>query len=153
LTDVEVASAVVYMANAAGAKFKDAAGDTAAAAAPEAPAQEGSAPVVAAAEQQVAAAKPAAAAPQAGRGGEEVYKSACAACHGTGVLGAPKYQDKAAWEKRIAQGYKVLLNHALSGFNSMPARGGVANLSDLEVAEAVVYMANAAGASFKPTLP
>ena len=88
----------------------------------------------------------AAAAPKSG---EEVYKSVCSACHATGVAGAPKFGDQAAWAPRIKQGEKVLLHSALNGKNAMPARGGAANLSDLEVERAMVYMADKAGATFK----
>ena len=88
----------------------------------------------------------AAAAPKSG---EDVYKSVCSACHATGVAGAPKFGDQAAWAPRIKQGEKVLLHSALNGKNAMPARGGAANLSDLEVERAMVYMADKAGATFK----
>lgn len=81
------------------------------------------------------------------RSGEDLFKARCAACHGAGLLGAPKLADKAAWAPRIASGYAALLNSSLKGKNAMPAQGG-ADYSDAEVGRAVVYMANAAGASF-----
>lgn len=84
-----------------------------------------------------------------GKSGEEVFKTTCTACHQTGVAGAPKLGDKAAWGPRIKQGLQALLHSALNGKNAMPAKGGNASLSDDEVARAVVYMANQAGASFK----
>lgn len=91
-------------------------------------------------------------APKVERSGEQVYNEICSSCHGAGALGSPKYKDAAAWGKRIAQGYDTLLTHALKGFNKMPARGGDPDLTDLEVARAVVYMANAAGAKFEAVL-
>ena len=84
-----------------------------------------------------------------GKSGEEVFKTTCTACHQTGVAGAPKLGDKGAWAPRIKQGLQALLHSALNGKNAMPAKGGNASLSDDEVARAVVYMANKAGASFK----
>src|SRR5690606_11115780 len=36
--------------------------------------------------------------------GEQVYQQACAACHATGVAGAPTTVDTAAWADRIGQG-------------------------------------------------
>ncbi|MDD2844472.1 MAG: c-type cytochrome, partial [Rhodoferax sp.] len=81
------------------------------------------------------------------RSGEDVFKARCAACHGAGLLGAPKFADKTAWGPRIASGYAALLNSSLKGKNAMPAQGG-ADYSDVEVGRAVVYMANASGASF-----
>ncbi|MGQ0441999.1 MAG: c-type cytochrome [Methylophilaceae bacterium] len=83
------------------------------------------------------------------KNGEEVVKTACAACHLAGVLGSPKIGDMAAWKPRIAQGYEKLTRHAIEGIRTMPARGGSADLSDGEVARAVVHMANQSGASFK----
>lgn len=83
------------------------------------------------------------------KSGEVVFKEICVACHGSGALGSPKVGDKGAWGSRIAQGYDTLVQHALNGIRAMPPRGGGADLSDNEVAAAVVYMANQAGANFK----
>ncbi len=91
-------------------------------------------------------------APHVDRTGEAVYADVCSGCHETGALGSPKFKEKADWGKRIAKGYETLLDHAFKGFNKMPMRGGEPDLSDLEVARALVYMANAAGANFQPTL-
>ena len=70
--------------------------------------------------------------------------SACIACHGTGVGGAPMLGDSAQWEARIAQGSAVLNQHAIEGYTGsagyMPAKGGRTDLSDDEVASAVDYM-------------
>ena len=81
--------------------------------------------------------------------GEAVYTATCSACHANGTLGSPKFGDAAAWAPRIAQGYDALLSHALAGIRQMPAKGGNADLDDVEVARALVYMANQAGAKFK----
>jgi len=91
-------------------------------------------------------------APRAERSGEAVYAEVCFGCHESGALGSPKFKEKAAWGKRIAQGYDTLLDHALKGFNKMPSRGGDPDLSDIEVARGIVHMANAAGANFQPIL-
>ena len=71
------------------------------------------------------------------KSGQEVYDTACVACHGAGVAGAPKTGDKAAWAARIAQGASVLYDHAIKGFKGMPAKGGASALSDDEVKAAV----------------
>ena len=87
------------------------------------------------------------------RNGEEVYKAVCSACHLAGAIGSPKFGDAAAWAPRIKAGFDALWNSALKGKNAMPAQGG-GDQSDLEVARAVVYMANAAGAKFaEPKAP
>jgi len=89
-----------------------------------------------------------ASAPQVARSGEEVYKAVCGACHAAGVAGAPKHADNGAWSARIASGFESLVNSALKGKGAMPAQGG-GDFSDVEVAKAVVYMANASGANFE----
>ena len=88
--------------------------------------------------------------PHAEKSGEEVYKAVCSMCHAAGLMSAPKFGDKDAWKPRIAQGYDTLINHAIHGVRSMPAKGGNPALTDGEVANAVAHMANAAGAKFTP---
>lgn len=91
--------------------------------------------------------------PQVQKSGEQVVGEICSACHGTGALGSPKIGDSGAWGPRISQGYDLLVKHAVEGIRAMPARGGNPDLSDDEVAGAVVYMANKSGASFKAPEP
>jgi cytochrome c5 len=79
--------------------------------------------------------------------GEDVYKAQCLACHGAGVAGAPKFQDKAAWSARIGKGYETLLTSALKGKGAMGAQGG-GDFEDAEIGRAIVFMVNAAGAKF-----
>jgi cytochrome c5 len=144
LDDVEVARAVAYMANKSGAKFKE----------PEAkaPAQAEAAPATPAtpAASAAPAAPAASAAPaqaSAADVGKKIYDTACVACHGAGVAGAPKAGDKAAWAPRIAQGKDTLYTHALKGFQGktgfMPPKGG-SSASDDEIKAAVDYMMAAA---------
>ena len=113
LEDVEVERAVAYMAGAAGASWK-------------APAIMPPVTVTGSSE----------------RTGEEVVAAACGKCHTTGETGAPKIGDRAAWRDRAKGGYKRVLQSALKGHAGMPARGGMAELSDAEVGRAVVYMMN-----------
>ena len=87
------------------------------------------------------------------RGGEEVYKSQCSACHATGAAGAPKFQDAAAWGLRIKQGFDTLVHSALAGKGAMAPQGG-GEFNDTEIARGVVFMANAAGGNFpEPKAP
>ncbi|HTQ73993.1 MAG TPA: c-type cytochrome [Burkholderiales bacterium] len=122
LSDLEVERAVVYMANAAGAGFKEPAAPAAAAAPASAPA---------------AKAAPAAA------DGKKVYESTCIACHGLGVANAPKFGDKKAWAPHLMHGVDHLYENALKGVNAMPPRGGNLTLSDADVKAAVDYMLKA----------
>ncbi|HRJ52774.1 MAG TPA: c-type cytochrome [Candidatus Thiothrix moscowensis] len=73
-----------------------------------------------------------------GGSGSKVYRASCSACHDSGVAGAPKLGDKAAWGSRIAAGN--LHANALNGKGAMPAKGGNASLSDADVKAAVDYM-------------
>jgi cytochrome c5 len=103
------------------------------------------APTPAPAAAEAPAAAPAAAAtPAASAGdlakGEQVYTANCVSCHGGGVMGAPKFADKAAWAPRVAKGKDALYNSALNGFKLMPPRGGNASLKDEEMKAAVDYM-------------
>ena len=88
---------------------------------------------------------PDAAAPAAAKmTGEQVYNTACFACHGAGVGGAPKFGSAADWAPRKAKGTATLNKHALEGFQGsagfMPAKGGRVDLSDEEVIAAVQFM-------------
>ncbi|MGF6183454.1 cytochrome c5 [Massilia sp. UYP32] len=88
-------------------------------------------------------------APRVLQAGGAVYAATCAACHDSGMAGAPKTGDNGAWGARLAQGYDTLLKHAIEGIRAMPAKGGNPDLDNLEVERAVVFMTNKSGASFK----
>jgi cytochrome c5 len=78
----------------------------------------------------------------ADRSGKEVVTQQCIKCHGTGLNGAPKIGDRAAWIPRGAHGIDALTRSAINGHGGMPSRGGLANLTDTEIRNAVVYMFN-----------
>ena len=82
--------------------------------------------------------------PDKPREGKVIYEGVCHTCHTAGLLGAPKFGDKGAWGPRIAKGTATLHQHALQGFNAMPAKGGNADLLDVEVTNAVDYMVSQA---------
>lgn len=110
LDPIEVARGVVFMANQAGAKFKE----------PEAPA--------------------AAAAKGTARSGEEIVRADCGNCHIEGLKGAPKIGDRAAWTKRASKGIDAAVASAIKGHGNMPSRGGMSDLTDAELKSAVQYM-------------
>ncbi|AFJ02267.1 Cytochrome c5 [Methylophaga frappieri] len=72
--------------------------------------------------------------------GMDVYNSVCMACHAAGVLEAPKLGSADDWAPRIEKGIDTLYDHAINGFNMMPAKGGNGALSDDDVKAAVDYM-------------
>lgn len=82
------------------------------------------------------------------RSGEQLYTTACAACHDSGAAGAPKLGDKGAWAARIGQGLDGLVKSATAGKGAMPPKGG-SDANALELARAIAFMANKSGASFK----
>ena len=162
LTDDEVHRAVVYLADQAGATWKEpaptqtasaappAAAAPAAAPAPAAPAPAATAATTTATPTAGAASAPTAGAPattataSAGGEGKAVYDQTCHVCHATGLAGSPKFGDKAAWAPRIATGMDKLYNAALHGLNAMPPKGGNTALTDAQVKAAVDYMVSAA---------
>ncbi len=77
--------------------------------------------------------------------GKQVYESGCAGCHATGVLDSPKIGSKGSWEVREEKGFKVLLKHALNGFNNMPAKGGNPAFKNKEIERAIAYMLSESG--------
>lgn len=89
----------------------------------------------------------AAAAPPAERSGKAVVETVCMGCHATGVNGAPMISDRQAWLQRAARGLQDLTRNAITGVRNMPAHGGQAALTDLEVTRAVAYMVSG-GTSF-----
>lgn len=72
--------------------------------------------------------------------GEEIVNSVCVACHAQGINGAPVIGNKKMWSKRLSQGEALLIEHAINGYELMPAKGGRTELSDEDVAAAVRYM-------------
>ena len=72
--------------------------------------------------------------------GESAYQTHCAGCHETGMLGSPIAGDAADWGARSQLWDAVLLDHAITGYLEMPARGGKTDLPDEIVRSAVDYM-------------
>ena len=71
-----------------------------------------------------------------------VYDAACSACHGSGILGAPKFGDAAAWSARAKDGgLDGLVRRAAAGTDKgMPPKGGRADLSNAQIRAVVEYM-------------
>ena len=79
--------------------------------------------------------------------GEQIYQSACFACHMTGVAEAPKLDDPAAWEPRLAQGMAGLIQSSINGKGAMPPKGGFAHLTEDDLRNAIEFMLDKAGVS------
>ena len=81
--------------------------------------------------------------------GEEIYKKSCFACHDGAVAGAAKLDNKERWEISAAKGFETLNSNAIIGFTgdygTMPAKGGIASITDEDIVNAVAFMINKAG--------
>lgn len=82
------------------------------------------------------------------RTGEEIYNSVCTTCHASGALNAPRAGEAADWAARLPQGFDALLASVTNGKGAMPAKGGGADLTDVELKRATAYLANTVGAGF-----
>lgn len=84
----------------------------------------------------------AAAAGGGARSADDVVAKHCNACHGSGVLGAPKVGDAAAWKARAGAkgGLDGLLKSAIAGLNAMPPKGTCSDCSDDELKSAIAKM-------------
>jgi cytochrome c5 len=78
--------------------------------------------------------------PPAPRTGEEVVKAQCIKCHESGKGGAPRIGDRDAWIPRLKDGLESTVRSAMKGHGGMPARGGMADLTDSELRSAVIYL-------------
>lgn len=76
------------------------------------------------------------------RSGEQIVQMQCSKCHQDGVGGAPKIGDRSAWIPRLKPGLDVVVRSAINGHGGMPARGGMADLTDAELRSAIIYMFN-----------
>jgi cytochrome c5 len=83
------------------------------------------------------------------RSGEQIVKATCIKCHETGDKGAPKLSDKAAWTQRGSKGLDAVTSTVIRGHGNMPARGGVADLTDPEVKAAITYLFKQVGSDIK----
>jgi cytochrome c5 len=86
------------------------------------------------------------------KSGHEVVEQVCSGCHATGKDGAPIIGDVAAWSQHAKKGLAKLTESAISGFGKMPAHGGEANLTDLEISRAIAFMVSS-GRAIDPNKP
>lgn len=72
--------------------------------------------------------------------GRNVFLQNCAACHVLGVAQAPRVNNPAEWEPRLASGRQSLVNSVLRGKGGMPPKGGNASIPDAEAIAALDYI-------------
>lgn len=74
------------------------------------------------------------------RSGEKIVAQYCLTCHGRGLYNAPKLDDVAAWQTRLAAGDEVLWQSLLQGKQAMPARGNCFDCSNEELRAALNHL-------------
>ncbi len=70
------------------------------------------------------------------------YQQSCFACHGTGAAGAPKLDDKVAWDNIMAKGMDAVMVNVMNGINVMPAKGLCFDCSEDDLMAIVAYMSS-----------
>lgn len=85
--------------------------------------------------------------------GKGTYQKVCASCHDRGELGAPRMRQTPKWKRLARKGFDGLVGNALFGIRAMPAKGGMASLSDMQVAQAAHYLVTGSGASLPEPTP
>lgn len=80
----------------------------------------------------------------------QIYQSKCSICHASGVANAPKFGNKADWQKRftdtnkknVADQKQALLTSIKQGKGAMPAKATCDDCTDAEYLAAIEYMMN-----------
>ena len=75
---------------------------------------------------------------------QELYQGACLACHASGVAGAPKVGDSAAWQGRLGDGMDAMVASAIKGKGAMPPKGG-STYSDDQLRMVIEYILTESG--------
>ncbi len=74
------------------------------------------------------------------RSGASIVRQMCVNCHGPGLGGAPRIGNAREWRSRARSGLDNLVRSASEGKGAMPARGGMPDLTDAELRDAIAYM-------------
>ncbi len=82
----------------------------------------------------------AAPAASAARTPEDIFNTNCSACHTTGAADSPRMGNLEEWAPRIEKGLETLYDHAINGFNGMPAKGMCMDCSNDELHATVDYI-------------
>ncbi|MGH8273506.1 MAG: c-type cytochrome [Gammaproteobacteria bacterium] len=77
--------------------------------------------------------------------GKQIYQAHCAACHASGLEGAPRYGNKSQWATRLKLGLDQLHQNALDGIGAMPPKGGCTGCSKDQIISAVNYIVAGSG--------
>jgi cytochrome c5 len=73
-----------------------------------------------------------------------IYQRSCKNCHETDATGAPLTGDKEHWNTILEQGMNIVLDHAMNGYQGMPAFGQCFDCSPEQIEALIIYMSNPA---------
>lgn len=72
---------------------------------------------------------------------EAIYTRYCAACHRTGLAGAPIFRNTEQWKPRLdKKSLEELTATAVKGINAMPAKGTCNQCSEEDIRRSIEYM-------------
>jgi len=71
---------------------------------------------------------------------QDIYTINCAVCHGMAGTGAPHSGKLTDWQQRSSKGMATMLNHAMDGYQSMPAMGGCFDCNEEDFRLLITYM-------------
>lgn len=73
--------------------------------------------------------------------GKKTYERYCVACHGSGLVGAPKFHDDKDWGPRLSEKtIQDLVASAIKGLNAMPTKGTCYECTEDDIKAAIEYM-------------
>ncbi|WP_417761884.1 c-type cytochrome [Shewanella sp.] len=73
--------------------------------------------------------------------GEAVYNKSCMFCHASGVGGAPRAHDEAAWKSLMDKGMPTMLKAVKEGKGNMPPNAMCGSCTDEEFKASIEFMA------------
>ncbi len=85
--------------------------------------------------------------------GQKTYRRDCAACHTTGIGGAPRVGVASDWRALGKVPLFVLFENVWHGVSIMPVKGGCGNCSRGDITSAIVYMLKQSRASLTQPVP
>ena len=73
--------------------------------------------------------------------GQKVYSKSCQFCHASGVGGAPRAHDEAAWKSLMDKGMPAMLKAVKEGKGNMPPKAMCGSCTDEDFKASIEFMA------------
>ena len=71
-----------------------------------------------------------------------IYQRSCQSCHTVAGSGAPLTGDVVAWQPRMEQGMKTVLQHVIEGYRGMPPLGMCFECDEQQFQQLTQFMAS-----------